>query len=70
MKILIIGTPGSGKTTLANMIRKDLDNSITISLGSIRSLLGFHEPHKGYETEVNPKIPNQPLFLIFINILH
>lgn len=41
MKILIIGTPGSGKTTLANMIRKDLDNSITISLGSIRSLLDF-----------------------------
>ena len=66
MKILIIGTPGSGKTTLANMIRKDLDNSITISLGSIRSLLGFHEPHKGYETEVNPK--RIPALLKIINI--
>lgn len=66
MKILIIGTPGSGKTTLANMIRKDLDNSITISLCSIRSLLGFHEPHKGYETEVNPK--RIPALLKIINI--
>ncbi len=63
MKAIIIGTPGKGKTTLANNLKDQYDNLAIISLGPLRSSLGIHEPHKGYETEVSEK--NTP-FLVNI----
>ena len=55
MKAIIIGTPGKGKTTLCLRLREEFPNIRTISLGGLRSPLGIHEPHKGYETEVSPE---------------
>ena len=55
MKAIIIGTPGKGKTTLCNMIKQDYPNIATISVGSLRSPLGIHKPHMGYETEIAPE---------------
>ena len=60
MKAIIIGTPGKGKTTLANMIREDYPDARIISLGSLRGPLGIHEPRKGYEAEIAPE--NTALF--------
>ncbi len=54
MRAIIIGVPGRGKTRLANRIIEDKKDIRVIQLGPLRSALGIHEPHKGYETEVAP----------------
>ncbi len=55
MKAIIIGTPGKGKTTLCKMIKQNYPDVAIISLGGLRSPLGIHKPHLGYETEIAPE---------------
>ncbi len=55
MKVIIIGTPGKGKTTLCKMIKQNYPDVTIISLGELRNPLGIHKPHLNYETEVAPE---------------
>lgn len=55
MKAIIIGTPGKGKTTLTKRLKESFPDTHIVSIGGIRTPLGIHEPHKGYETEVSPE---------------
>lgn len=52
MKILILGQPRSGKSTLAKILSKKL-NIPVICTDKYRREWGFHKPHKGYDTEIN-----------------
>lgn len=52
MKILILGQPRSGKSTLAKILSEELNIPI-ICTDKYRREWGFHEPHKGYDTEIN-----------------
>lgn len=54
MKLIILGQPRSGKSTLANMISREL-NIPVICTDKYRREWGFHEPWKGYETEIAPE---------------
>jgi len=53
MKILILGQPRSGKSTLTRILSEQL-NFPTISTDSYRRKWGFHKPHNGYDTEIEP----------------
>ena len=53
MKILILGQPRSGKSTVAKKLNDKLNIPI-ICTDKYRREWGFHEPWKGYETEINP----------------
>lgn len=52
MKIIILGQPRSGKSTLANILSEEL-NIPVICTDKYRREWGFHEPWKGYETEIS-----------------
>ena len=54
MKLIILGQPRSGKSTLARIISKELNIPI-ICTDKYRREWGFHEPWKGYETEIAPE---------------
>lgn len=54
MKYIILGQPRSGKTTLARMISEEKNIPI-ICTDKLRREWGFHEPWKGYDTEISPK---------------
>jgi len=59
MKIIILGQPRSGKSTLAGLLSRELDIP-AICTDKYRYDWGFHEPWKGYETEIAPE--KQDLF--------
>lgn len=59
MKYIILGQPRSGKSTLAKIISEELDIPI-ICTDKYRREWGFHEPWKGYDTEISPD--NQMIF--------
>ncbi len=54
MKYIILGQPRSGKSTLAKMISEE-NNIPIICTDKYRREWGFHEPWKGYDTEINPQ---------------
>lgn len=53
MKFIILGQPRSGKSTLANILSKELNIPI-ICTDKYRREWGFHDPWKGYDTEISP----------------
>lgn len=53
LKYIILGQPRSGKSTLAKMV-SDEKNIPIICTDKYRREWGFHEPWKGFETEINP----------------
>ena len=59
MKIIILGQPRSGKSTLARLLSRELSIP-SICTDQYRYDWGFHEPWKGYETEIAPE--KQDLF--------
>jgi broad-specificity NMP kinase len=54
MKIIILGQPRSGKSTLANILNNELDIPI-LCTDKYRQEWGYHEPWKGYDTEIAPQ---------------
>ena len=54
MKIIILGQPRSGKSTLARMLASELKIP-AICTDKYRYDWGFHEPWHGYETEIAPE---------------
>jgi adenylate kinase family enzyme len=54
MKIIILGQPRSGKSTLANILSKELNLPI-ICTDKYRREWNYHEPWKNFDTEINPK---------------
>lgn len=54
MRIIILGQPRSGKSTLATILSKELNISI-ICTDKYRREWNYHEPWKGYDTEINPE---------------
>ncbi len=53
MKYIILGQPRNGKSTLAKMISEEKHIPV-ICTDDYRRDWGFHEPWKGYDTEINP----------------
>lgn len=53
MKYIILGQPRSGKSTLAKLLSNELGIPI-ICTDMYRRIWGFHEPWKGYSTEISP----------------
>lgn len=54
MKYIILGQPRSGKSTLARIISKEKNIPI-LCTDKLRREWGFHEPWKGYDTEIAPQ---------------
>lgn len=53
MKFIILGQPRSGKSSLAAMLSEEL-NIPVICTDKYRREWGYHEPWKGYSTEISP----------------
>ena len=53
IKYVILGQPRSGKSTLAKELSKEF-NIPVICTDKYRREWGFHEPWKGYDTEISP----------------
>lgn len=59
MLLLLMGIAKVGKTQLANELGSRYD-AVVASTDQLRREWGFHEPHRGYDTEIAPD--NRPRF--------